>query len=71
MVVPRSGGFRSPVDAALVGVAYADEGGGVNDREIFDQDRVDEGEDGGVGSDAIFPRRSTRECTTVLSNVKG
>src|SRR6202030_4247608 len=43
---------RSPVDAALGGVAYADESGGVNNWEIFEQDGVDEGEDGGVGSDA-------------------
>src|SRR5580704_10552206 len=43
---------RSPVDATLGGVAYADEGGGVNDRKFFEQDCVDQGEDGGVGSDA-------------------
>src|SRR6267154_4688689 len=41
---------RSPVDAALGGVAYADEGGGVNDGETFEQDGVDEGENSSVGS---------------------
>ena len=41
---------RSRVDAALVGVAYTDEGGGVNDGEVLEQDGVDQGEDSSVGS---------------------
>ena len=42
--------LRSPVDAAFGGVAYTDEGGGVNDGEIFEQDGVDQGENSSIGS---------------------
>ena len=39
-------------DTAVVGVAEADEGGGISDGEIFEKDGVDESEDGGVGANA-------------------
>src|ERR1017187_118024 len=47
---------RAAVDAAIVVVADAHQRLGVGDREVFDKDGIDQGKDGGIGTDA------QREC---------
>ena len=45
---------ETAIDAAVVEVADAVQGCGIGDRERLQQDGVDEGKDGDVGSDAML-----------------